>query len=95
MEIERRRTLPGPAGRAFALVDDLAAYPDWMDLVHDVSVATPEDDEPAWNVELQAQVGPFARSNGSRWTDANTPRGSCGQRCHRRTSGRVRTASSW
>jgi hypothetical protein len=62
MEIERRRTLPGPAGRAFALVDDLAAYPDWMDLVHDVSVATPEDDEPAWNVELQAQVGPFARS---------------------------------
>jgi hypothetical protein len=62
MEIERRRTLPGPAERAFALVDDLAAYPEWMDLVHEVSAATPEADAPAWNVELQAQIGPFARS---------------------------------
>lgn len=69
MEIERRRTLPGPPERAFALVDDLAAYPEWMDLVHHVSVAAPDAGsraeslaEPAWNVELQAQVGPFARS---------------------------------
>jgi hypothetical protein len=62
MEIERRRTLPGPPERAFALVDDLAAYPEWMDLVHDVSVASPDAGSPAWNVELQAQVGPFARS---------------------------------
>jgi hypothetical protein len=74
MEIERRRTLPGPPERAFALVDDLAAYPGWMDLVHQVSVAVPEArrsgespadspaEPPAWNVELQAQVGPFARS---------------------------------
>lgn len=70
MEIERRRTLPGPLERAFALVDDLAAYPAWMDLVHHVSVAEPHAGSasgspaaaPAWNVELQAQVGPFARS---------------------------------
>lgn len=68
MEIERRRTLPGPTERAFALVDDLAAYPAWMDLVHQVSVAEPHAgsgspvESPAWNVELQAQVGPFARS---------------------------------
>lgn len=66
MQIERRRTLPGPPERAFALVDDLAAYPDWMDLVHHVSPATPDPGSavrsPAWSVELQAQVGPFARS---------------------------------
>jgi hypothetical protein len=70
MEIERRRTLPGPPERAFALVDDLGAYPAWMDLVHHVSVAPPDEvapdgspaGSPTWNVELQAQVGPFARS---------------------------------
>jgi len=48
----------------FALVDDLDRYPSWMDLVHDVSrvdgLAT--DAGPAWDVELQARVGPFARS---------------------------------
>jgi len=62
MQIERHTHVPGPPERVFALVDDLAAYPAWMDLVHDVVVATPTDDRPVWDVELQAQVGPFARS---------------------------------
>jgi hypothetical protein len=66
MEIERRRILPGPPERAFALVDDLGAYPAWMDLVHHVSPAAGDTDSSgesqAWNVELRAQVGPFARS---------------------------------
>ena len=54
--------VPGPAQRAFALVDDLGAYPAWMDLVHDVEEVSPTDGDRTWNVELQAQVGPFARS---------------------------------
>ena len=70
MQIERDTLVPGPPERAFALVDDLSAYPAWMDLVHDVQeVARPEvdgqdvsDERRAWEVELQAQVGPFARS---------------------------------
>ncbi len=66
MEIEHRRVLPGSPDRAFALIDDLSAYPQWMDLVHDVAVdphhASSSVELPAWNVELQAQVGPFARS---------------------------------
>lgn len=33
-----------------------------MDLVHDVASAQPTDGRPTWEVELQAQVGPFARS---------------------------------
>ena len=62
MQIERDTVLPGSAERAFALVDDLSAYPAWMDLVHDVDEEPSSDDRRIWNVELQAQVGPFARS---------------------------------
>lgn len=62
MQIERHTHVPGPPERVFALVDDLAAYPAWMDLVHEVVEDAPTDDRPVWNVELQAQVGPFARS---------------------------------
>lgn len=62
MEIERHTLVPGPPERAFALVDDLSAYPAWMDLVHEVTEAPSADDRRVWDVELQAQVGPFARS---------------------------------
>jgi uncharacterized protein YndB with AHSA1/START domain len=62
MQIERHTVVPGEPARAFALVDDLAAYPAWMDLVHEVVPTESATAEPAWEVELQAQVGPFARS---------------------------------
>ncbi len=66
MEITRDLIVPATAERTFALVDDLGAYPTWLQMVH---AATPDDGEPgaaterpAWIVELRAQVGPFARS---------------------------------
>lgn len=62
MQIERHTSVPGPPERAFAFVDDLCVYPTWMDLVHDVEEVDPTGDLRTWNVELQAQVGPFARS---------------------------------
>jgi uncharacterized protein YndB with AHSA1/START domain len=63
MEIRRTSVLPAPRSTVFALVDDLARYPEWMDLVHEVSVSgSSADDTPAWNVELRANVGPLARS---------------------------------
>jgi len=62
MQIERHTSVPGPPERAFALVDDLGVYPTWMDLVHDVEEVDPTGALRTWNVELQAQVGPFARS---------------------------------
>jgi uncharacterized protein YndB with AHSA1/START domain len=63
MEIERRVTLPAPRERIFGLVDDLARYPQWMELVHDVDEVDPtEEGHRAWEVELRAQVGPLARS---------------------------------
>jgi len=62
MQIERDTEVPGTPERAFALVDDLSAYPMWMDLVHEVHVVPATDDQRTWDVELRAQVGPFARS---------------------------------
>lgn len=62
MQIERDTVVPGPLARVFALVDDLSAYPAWMDLVHDVHEVAATDDHRTWDVELQARVGPFARS---------------------------------
>ena len=64
MDIEARLTTPAAPSRVLALVDDLSVYPQWMPLVHRaeqcskpvVGVAD------AWNVELRAKVGPFARS---------------------------------
>jgi hypothetical protein len=47
----------------FALIDELTDYPAWMPLAHRVQVTTGEPDgRPAWDVELRARVGPFARS---------------------------------
>jgi hypothetical protein len=45
------------------MVDELTDYPAWMPLAHRVVVVAPEaDGRPAWEVELRARLGPFARS---------------------------------
>jgi hypothetical protein len=63
MEIERHLDAPCPARTLFAHVDDLSAYPVWMRLVHRVEPLPPTGHgHPAWDVELRAQLGPFARS---------------------------------
>lgn len=54
--------VPAPPEVVFPLVADLAAYPSWLPLVHDASPAGDGPDERAWDVELRARVGPFARS---------------------------------
>lgn len=46
----------------FAWVDDLTRYPQWMGLVHQASEIEPIDGQRAWNVELRARLGLFARS---------------------------------
>lgn len=62
MEIERHTAVPCAPARAFALVENLSEYPAWMDLVHAVDEVPSNDQRRTWDVELQAQVGPFARS---------------------------------
>ncbi len=69
MKIERTVRLRASSNDVFGLVDDLGRYPEWMDLVHDVSeVSAPEGDQRSWDVELRAQVGPLARSKRLRMT---------------------------
>jgi hypothetical protein len=64
MDIEARLTTPAAPSRVLALVDDLSVYPQWMPLVHcaERSAEPIADVADAWNVELRAKVGPFARS---------------------------------
>jgi hypothetical protein len=63
MDIVRTLDARAAPSRIFALVDDLAVYPTWMPLVHGVTaVDSPDGSHPAWDVELRAKVGPFARS---------------------------------
>jgi hypothetical protein len=44
----------------FVHVEDLARYPAWVSLVHRAERLDP--DQPEWDVELRARLGPFARS---------------------------------
>ena len=60
MDVEARLTTPAAPSRVLALVDDLGVYPQWMPLVHRAEPVVGVAD--AWNVELRAKVGPFARS---------------------------------
>jgi uncharacterized protein YndB with AHSA1/START domain len=63
MEIVRTLDAPGPPDRLFSLLDDLDEYRRWMPLVHDVvRLESDSAASPAWDVELRARVGPFARS---------------------------------
>ena len=64
MEIVRSLVAPVTPAELFVHVGDLAAYPTWMPLIHDVTpvASTTADEPPAWWVELRAKVGPFARS---------------------------------
>lgn len=62
MEISRNLVAPCGPERLFAWIEDLALYPQWMQLVHDVEPLGVD----AWQVELQARVGPFARSKSLR-----------------------------
>lgn len=48
----------------FPWVDDLARYPEWLDIVPRAVAADPHPDDvgPAWSVDLRGRLGPFARS---------------------------------
>ncbi len=60
MEIVRSLTADVEPHALFVHVDDIADYPAWMPLVHEVERL--DGDPTAWMVELRARVGPFARS---------------------------------
>lgn len=67
MDVHASLDAPCPADALFAFVDDLGCYPQWVDLVHRAEpqaagAGAGEAGRPAWDVELRARLGPFARS---------------------------------
>lgn len=54
--------IDAPPHDVFEQVATLDRYPDWMRLVHRVDGDGTDGGRPAWQVELRARVGPFARS---------------------------------
>ena len=60
MDVIASLEAPCPAERLFELIDDLSTYPQWNGLVH--SATAEPGDEPVWDVELRARLGPLARS---------------------------------
>lgn len=64
MDVTADLLAPCSPERLFGWVDDLAHYPQWLDIV---PRATPVDVRegdpgPAWSVDLRGRLGPFARS---------------------------------
>jgi hypothetical protein len=56
---------PCPPERLFEHIDDLADYPDWLEIVEraEAVAADPADDgDAAWLVDLRGRLGPLARS---------------------------------
>lgn len=50
------------SAQLFSVIRDLGTYPKWLDIVHFADAVDSEDGMQAWNVELRAKIGPFARS---------------------------------
>lgn len=62
MELAAEMSAPCAPSELFAWIDDLAAYPSWMGLVHRAEPVDERNGMPRWDVELRARLGPFARS---------------------------------
>jgi hypothetical protein len=55
---------PCEARELFPWIDDLARYPQWLDIVPRAVPVEPHPDDvgPAWSVDLRGRLGPFARA---------------------------------
>lgn len=64
MDVVASLEAPCEPSALFPWVDDLARYPEWLDLVPRAvpTEADPEDVGPAWSVDLRGRLGPFARA---------------------------------
>ena len=61
MDVLAELVAPCSAEELFGWVEDLARYPDWLEIVTRVE-PLPEGGEPAWAVDLRGRLGPLARS---------------------------------
>lgn len=64
MDVTTALDAPGSPALVFTFVDDLVAYPRWLELVHraEPAEAHPDDPGPAWLVQIRGRLGPLTRS---------------------------------
>ena len=64
MDVVASLEAPGPPAGLFPWVEDLARYPEWLDIVPRAIPVDPHPDDvgPAWSVDLRGRVGPFSRA---------------------------------
>lgn len=64
MDVTAEMDAAAPADAVFARIDDLGGYPDWLGLVSRAvpADAHPDDEGPAWSIDLRARLGPLARA---------------------------------
>lgn len=64
MDVVASLEAPCAPDALFPWVDDLARYPEWLDIVPRAEGADPHPDDvgPAWSVDLRGRLGPFARA---------------------------------
>ena len=62
MDVTAKLDAPCTPEVLFGVVDDLARYPQWLDLVPRAVPEQGRGDEPEWTVDLSGRLGPFARS---------------------------------
>ena len=64
MDVTADLLAPCSPERLFGWVDDLAHYPEWLDIVPRATPVEAQDGDPgpAWSVDLRGRLGPFARS---------------------------------
>jgi uncharacterized protein YndB with AHSA1/START domain len=64
MEVTADLVAPCSPERLFGWVDDLAHYPEWLDIVPRATPVEAQDGDPgpAWSVDLRGRLGPFAHS---------------------------------
>jgi hypothetical protein len=53
-----------PPQAVFTWIEDLGRYPEWLGLVSRAEPAEPhpDDEGPAWSIDLRARIGPLARA---------------------------------
>lgn len=67
MDVFASLDAPVDSARLHLTMSDLAAYTQWLDIVHRADVESQTHGEEAvWNVQLRGKVGPFARSKNLR-----------------------------
>jgi hypothetical protein len=65
VELHADLDAPCPPEQLFSWIDDLERYPQWLGIVRRAEPVTSSGDAgspPAWIVDLEAQLGPFARA---------------------------------